>query len=277
MKYVQNRPRNREDTSSASHYPHALREANSFYSPQKKALLLGYFPASETDPGDNLPGGNVFCALSHDIIAHETTHALLDGLHRYFGEPTNPDVLAFHEAFADIVALFQHFTLPEALRDQIARTHGDLSKQSMLGELALQFGEGIGNYGALRSAIGHYEKKKDSDEMEWVPAKVTRQDYQNATEPHDRGAVLVGAVFDAFLDIYRRRSADLIRLATGGTGVLPDGEIPHDLVNRLADEASKTARHVLNICIRALTIVPGRHQLWRVRARTDHGRLRSGA
>ena len=62
---------------------------------KKKALLLGYFPASSTDPGENLPGGIVFCSLSHDIIAHETTHALLDGLHRYFGEPTNQDVLAF--------------------------------------------------------------------------------------------------------------------------------------------------------------------------------------
>src|SRR5262249_47763420 len=27
-------------------YPHALREANAYYSPEKKALLLGYFPAS---------------------------------------------------------------------------------------------------------------------------------------------------------------------------------------------------------------------------------------
>jgi len=237
-------------------YPHALREANSYYSPSKKALLLGYFPASGTDPGDNLPGGNVFCAVSHDIIAHETTHALLDGLHRYFGEATNPDVLAFHEAFADIVALFQHFTLPEALRDQIARTRGDLAKQNMLGELAGQFGQGIGQYGALRSAIGSFVQKDGSDERKWQPAKVTRDDYKNATEAHDRGAVLVAAIFDAFLDIYRRRSADLIRLGTAGTGILPEGEIPHDLVNRLAQEASKTARHVLNICIRALDYCP---------------------
>ena len=27
-------------------YPHALREANAYYSPTKKALLFGYFPAA---------------------------------------------------------------------------------------------------------------------------------------------------------------------------------------------------------------------------------------
>src|SRR5216117_1580528 len=78
-------------------YPHALREANAYYSPEKKALLFGYFPASAVDPGRNLPGGTVFACLSHDIIAHETTHALLDGMHRRFIEPSNPDTLALHE------------------------------------------------------------------------------------------------------------------------------------------------------------------------------------
>ena len=251
-------------------YPHALREANAYYSPDKHALLFGYFRASESDPGENLPGQTVFCCLSHDIVAHETTHALLDGLHRRFREPTNADVLGFHEAFADIVALFQHFTVPEALRDQIAKTRGDLAQQSLLGQLAQQFGQGIGRYGALRDAIGHIEKKKrtngkegDSeaeedgpDEGEWKPTTPTPADYQNATEAHDRGAVLVAAVFDAFINIYRKRSVDLIRLATGGTGVLPPGDIPYDLVNRLAKEASKTASHVLNICIRALDYSP---------------------
>ena len=101
-----------------------------------------------------MPGGVVFTAVSHDIVAHETTHALLDGVHRRFREPTNPDVFAFHEAFADIVALFQHFTLPEALSHQIAATRGDLEQQNLLGQLAVQFGEATGRYGALRDYIG---------------------------------------------------------------------------------------------------------------------------
>jgi hypothetical protein len=83
-------------------YPHALRAANAYYSPAKIAILFGYFPG---------PSGMVFSCLSNDIIAHETTHAILDGMHRRYVEDNHPDTLAFHEAFADLVALFQHFTL----------------------------------------------------------------------------------------------------------------------------------------------------------------------
>lgn len=225
-------------------YPHALRTANSFYSPDRKALLLGYFWADKDNTGDALPGSHIFCAVSHDIIAHETTHALLDGLHRRYQEPTNPDVLAFHEAFADIVAIFQHFTMPEALRQQIRRTRGDLAQQdSLLAKLAIQFGQAIRQGSqALRDAL---EKKAD------------RLDYEASKgEPHAHGAVLVSAVFDAFLRIYKARTRDLVRLATAGSGVLGPGEIPFDLADRLTTEAAKVAGQVLDICIRALDYCP---------------------
>lgn len=233
-------------------YPHALREANAYYSPEKRALLFGYFPASSDRPERYLPGGIVFTCLSHDIIAHETTHALLDGMHRRFIEDSHQDALAFHEAFADIVALFQHFTFPEVLRHQIDRTRGDLASQNLLGELAQEFGEAIGNYGALRSALGD----SDPETGEWKPHRPNPEEYQTVTEPHARGAILVGAVFDAFLSIYKKRVADLLRIATSGTGVLPEGALHPDLVRRLANEAAKSAQHVLNMCIRALDYCP---------------------
>jgi len=233
-------------------YPHALREANAYYSPAKKALLFGYFPASAADPGRNLPGGIVFTCLSHDVIAHETTHAILDGLHRLYVEPSNPDVLAFHEAFADIVALFQHFSFPEVLRDQIAETRGDLAQQNLLAKLAQQFGQAIGRRGALRDALGEFDRESG----EWRPKAPNPEEIKTTYEPHRRGAILVAAVFDAFLTIYRSRIASLLRVATGGTGILPAGEIHPDLVGLLSKEAAKTSGHMLRVCIRALDYCP---------------------
>jgi hypothetical protein len=233
-------------------YPHALRQANAYYSPMKKALMFGYFPASSDAPGDHIPKGMVFTCLSHDIVAHETTHALLDGMHRRFIEDSHPDTLAFHEAFADIVALFQHFSFPEVLRQQIAKTRGDLASQSLLGQLAQQFGKAIGQYGALRDAIGEFDKK----ENKWKPRQPDPNDYQREMEPHARGAILVAAVFEAFLSIYKCRVTDLLRIASNGTGVLTPGELHPDLVNRLAREAARTAQQVLSMCIRGLDYCP---------------------
>lgn len=233
-------------------YPHALRMANAYYSRQHAALLFGYFPATEDRKSGLLPGGMVFTCLSHDVVAHETTHALLDGFHEHFLEPTNPDVLAFHEAFADIVALFQHFTLPEQLRHQIAKTRGDLGAENLLAQLATQFGHARGTHGALRDAIGRFDPALGV----WVRHEPDPTELDEASEVHARGAILVAAVFDAFLSIYRLRTRDLLRLASGGTGVLQQGDLHPDLVGRLADEAAKVAGHVLNMCIRALDYCP---------------------
>jgi len=232
-------------------YPHALSEANAFYDPARRAILFGYFRTGASDPGDNLPGGTIFTCLSHDIVTHEVCHALLDGVHPYYKEPTNIDMLAFHEAFADIVALFQHFTMPEPLRFEIGRARGDLRAADLLAGLAQQFGQGIGRRGMLRSAIS-----RPTADGRWERIQPRKTDYAAHTEPHRRGAVLVAAVFDAFLQIYEHRTRDLLRLATGGTGVMPAGAIPPDLVERLAREAAESARQVLRICVRALDYCP---------------------
>lgn len=231
--------------------PHALRRANAYYSPQQVALLFGYFEANADNPGAHVPGSRVYACLSHDIIAHETTHAILDGMHRRFNEPTNLDVLALHEAFADIVALMQHFTISEVLENEISRTRGDLEAESMLGSLAVQFGYASSGRGALREAIGSVDENGIWTRLKPDPAELARR-----TVPHSRGAILVAAVFDAFIAIYKSRTADLLRIYTRGTGILDSGAIHPDLIRRLADEAAKSASHVLTMCIRALDYIP---------------------
>ena len=230
-------------------YPHALRDQNAYYSPHKKALLFGYFPVRTTD-AHNTPGTTVFTCLSHDIIAHEVTHALLDGVHPRFNEPSTPDVHAFHEAFADLVALFQHFSYPGVLQDQIARARGSFECETLLAQLAQQFGRATGRGSALRDALG------DEKDGKWERRKPDPRSLENTAEPHARGAILVAAVFGAFLLVYGTRTEDLFRIATQGTGVLPQGDIHPDLARRLAAEASRAAQYILQMCIRALDYCP---------------------
>ena len=213
--------------------------------------MFGYFPVGIKAAGTT-PGTLVYTCLSHDIIAHETTHALLDGVHPRFNEAVNLDVLAFHEAFADIVALFQRFAYPGVLRDQIARTRGDLSNENFLGQLAQQFGKASGRGSALRDAIGGIDKETG----EWKQHVPDVNALQKGLQPHDRGSILVAAVFRAFLTVYRARTRDLFRLASEGTGELRPGEIPPDLVNRLAEEAARSAQYILQMCIRAIDYCP---------------------
>ncbi|ULQ55466.1 hypothetical protein KJS94_12515 [Flavihumibacter rivuli] len=234
-------------------YPHAFRGANAYYDPEKKAILFGYFEAPKDSYYNGLPGGAIFACLSPDIVAHELTHALLDSIHPRFIEDTNPDVGGFHEGFADIVALLQRFTITNLVEHQIAETKGNLSEFSYLGELATQFGNALDNSrGALRGAIGAINPKTNK----WERFKPDPLKYKKSTEPHDRGAILVATIFDAFLRLYHWQTADLLRIASNGTGVLQKGAIHPDLVKRLAAEACSIAKHLLYICIRALDYCP---------------------
>lgn len=231
-------------------FPHGMRDQNAYYSPERKALVFGYYNARPKNDGIFLPGGIVYSCLSFDIIAHETTHALLDATYSRYMEVTNPDTAGFHEGFSDIVALFQHFSHTEILQNQIRKVRGNLDAENLLAKLAVEFGKSTGEYSSLRDAIG------TSINGKWERQKPDTRDYTTLLECHDRGGLLVSAVFDAFTAVYKQRTADLLRIATGGSGVLPAGELHPDLVNRLANEASKTASHILTMCIRALDYCP---------------------
>jgi hypothetical protein len=244
-------------------FPHAFQEANAFYDPEMRAVLFGYFTASEEDAGSNLPGQVVFTCLSHDIVVHETTHAVLDGIREHYNDPTGPDAAAFHEGFADIVALLQHFSFKETLLDTIQRTGGfihrrqltpnaaagadgaliqaEIGEDNPLVDLARQFGEAMGVRRALRNALG-------------TPPDPHALDHTD--EPHDRGAILVAAVFDAFFSVYIERTRDLVRMSyPDGRAIVPNF-LHADLANRLAAEAAKTAMRIQNICMRALDYCP---------------------
>ena len=246
-------------------FPHAMIDQNAFYSPDAHGILFGYFraDAGSSAYGNLLPGQTVFTCLSHDIIAHEVTHAVIDGIRSHFTEATNIDVPAFHEAFADLAALFRHFSHKEALLDTLQRSGGklfsaklaadispvsaevviqsEMAPDNPLLELARQFGQSVGMRGALRSALG---------------VRPNATDIEKVSEPHARGSILVAAVFDAYFAVYLRRSSDLFRIFRAGGGQQNPTDLPGPLAEKLAEQASRTAEMFFSICARALDYCP---------------------
>jgi hypothetical protein len=229
-------------------YPHALQARNAYFSPAKGALLFGYFRGEPRFAGHT--GDWVFTCLSQDIIAHETTHAILHGLRRRGIEASNRDSLAFHEGFADIVALFQHFTMKNVVEHELGRTGGTLRSASLLTGLAGQFGEVTGRNGPLRSALRLLGREQQAID-DANPVKI--ETLRDAIEAHDRGQYLVAAVFDAFLNICERRTADLFAIAGHTPG---DKGLPEKLIARLATEVASIAQSMLNMCVRGLDYLP---------------------
>jgi hypothetical protein len=227
--------------------PHAFDEVNAFYSREAQALLFGYYRTA---------GGPVFMSLSHDIVVHETTHALLDGVRYRFMQPSSADQAAFHEGFADVVALLSVFALSEVLQFLIARdvraepaderppagligrdsvTVERLMRSVLLGLADEMEGESGARINALRRSV----------ELEPDPGILDRLEF---TEPHRRGEVLVAAVMRAFVETWTRRVASL-----GGR------RDPYLDLERVAEEGATIADLLLTMAIRALDYTPPIH------------------
>lgn len=227
--------------------PHAFADANAFYSRRDEALLFGHFPARDGRR-------TVFTCLSHDVVVHETAHALLDGLRTRFTEPSTADQAAFHEGFADLVALLSVFALPEVVRPLLDRRLGapagrgaarplrreDVRREALARSVLLGIGEELGReMGAIgRSAL------RQSAALPPSPAWLGLRPFQ---EPHRRGEILVAALVDAFVGVWADR---LLPLAAARDGV--------DRV-RAAEEGSAVAEQLLTMAIRALDYCPPVH------------------
>lgn len=223
--------------------PHAFGQANAFYSEVDRALMFGYFHRANGTP--------VFTCLSHDIVAHETTHALLDGLRSRFTEASGPDQSAFHEGFADIVALLSIFSLDSVVAAAIGEdgTFASGEKQialvnarklasaairkSILLGLAKEVGGELepGSRGALRRSVA----------LTPEAGKVMRI----GDDEHDRGEVLVAAMMNAFVEIWTDRITSLGRFRGNN----------YNLAS-VVSEGAKVASHLLNMSIRAIDYCP---------------------
>jgi hypothetical protein len=220
--------------------PHAFADANAFYSEGDQALLFGYFPGRSGRP--------IFSCLSHDVVAHETTHALLDGLRERYTDPSSPEQAGFHEGFADVVALLSVFSVPDLVRtvvdlhstkrrgSQIARE--DLTPQRLRKSILFGLADEMGR--ELSTVRG--DALRRSADLRPSRAYIKSPEFE---EPHRRGEILVAAVLNAFLNVW---SASLKSLGEVAKGYLDR--------QRVADEGAAIADYLLTMVIRAIDYTP---------------------
>jgi hypothetical protein len=221
--------------------PHAFNEDNAYYDSEASELQFGYVFARADAAGRLQKGAVVHTALSHDVVVHEVSHALLDGMRPLLLLPSNPDVAAFHEGFSDLVALLIRFQY-RALVERALEDEAGLGSR-MLTDIARQWGRSDGDGRApLRRII------LEAGDPEEPVEKQNR--YDPRKEEHDLGAVLVAAVFEAMSRIFNRKTRHIRRLAA--TPQAPRA----DVVPLLASQAQKVAADFLNILIRAVDYCP---------------------
>jgi len=228
--------------------PHGITEANAFYSRRDEALVFGAFPAPGQDLRRRRRPAIIYSCLSHDIVAHETTHALLDGLRPHYFRASSLDQAAFHEGFADLVALFSVFRLEPVVRHVLEKLsrQGTIPKTSLTfaslrGSVLLTLAEQMGS--ELTRKRG--EPLRASARLDPAPTLLDQEEFQS---PHRRGEILVAAMLHAFLEVWIQRLASLDP-RTSET-------VPRYDLGRVVEEGSKSAGHLLNIAVRALDYAP---------------------
>ncbi|HXZ77735.1 MAG TPA: hypothetical protein VEH31_43630 [Streptosporangiaceae bacterium] len=235
--------------------PHAMAEANAYYADDVRAVLFGYLPPTARRGARGRPRGlriarrgrldpdAIYTCLSHDVVAHETTHAVLDGLRPRFLMPGLPDQPAFHEGLADIVALLSVFSLPGVAKSLLGRANlqGQIADRSVTDQelkhnALFTLAEQVGS--ALKDERGSALR----DSITLRPSTRWASD-PRYSEPHSRGEVLVWIILETLAGIWRKRLADI---SFAGSVNL----------DRAAEEGATAAQHLLGMCVRAIDYLP---------------------
>lgn len=224
--------------------PHAFCEANAYYSEEDRSLLFGYFEGKRRK--------TVFTCLSHDIVAHETTHALLDGLRDRYTDPSGPDQAGFHEGFSDVVALLSVFSLRSIV--ELGLTGGKAPVKTQNG-LRLISGEHL-TADSIADSILFGLGKEFGKEMDGVRSNALRRSVKlrpslkylknpDFEEPHARGEIFAAVLLWTMLQLWVSRIKQL-------------GTFGHNRYNldMVIDEGAKVADQLLSMVIRALDYCP---------------------
>jgi hypothetical protein len=116
--------------------PHAGEGANAYYQRSFGAISFYSFPSKAL-------GKTVHTSQSAETVAHETGHAILDGLKPQYGHTFDRETKAFHEAFGDCAAMLLTLSRPGARARILSETGGDLTRENAATRFSEEFGTAV--------------------------------------------------------------------------------------------------------------------------------------
>lgn len=186
--------------------PRAGEWANAFYERESHSLQFFHFASKD----EKNPLRTVYTSLSHDIVSHESGHAILDGIAPDLYSALTPQSLALHEAIADLTALVMAFRSPVVRETVLRQTGGSIRESNAFTRLAEEFGQALDpdrQQFFLRSLLN--DRKLGDPGVD-------------ATEPHDLSEVLTGALYTVMVKLHEDAKQRLLR-EQGGTELSVSG------------------------------------------------------
>lgn len=172
-------------------HANAGKDLNAYYS--RPQGTVNFF--QDDDP---IFGQPVHSGASGEIVAHEVGHALLDAVRPEYLGAWRADVGAFHESFADIMAMHVSLMDERVVKRVVVQTGGDLSKPNISAHMAEELGEAMNNRQGRDSTGGDYLRNANNT-FTWAEPKSLPKaggPQELGWGKHSFGRLWTGAHFD---------------------------------------------------------------------------------
>jgi hypothetical protein len=188
-------------TSKLRVVPEAGQDLNAYY--DGRSLQFFYF----TDP---VTKEKIYTCNSPDVVCHESGHGILDSHKPQLFNMSAFEAGAFHEGFADTVAVLVTLQNPEVVNLVLQQTGGDLTRPNCVAYLAEQFGKSLYNYVGGRGGYSPLCLRNALNTFQYSdPGKLPQNgpDTKIIQEVHSFGRIIVGAMYDVLAGMYLRLKA----------------------------------------------------------------------
>ena len=171
--------------------PRAGEMDNAFYHRGSRSLQFYY--------GSTTRGTTVYSGFSQDIVAHETAHAIIDGIAPDLYDSISPESLAIHEGLADLTAALLSMRNRELThKPGKAINTKEFQESSRFSRIAEEFGRWRGHGDALRDVCNTKTLTPNAPDDRRV----------DSSSPHSTSEVLSGLLFSVFCNRFAAARLD---------------------------------------------------------------------